>query len=313
VGTLVSAFEPRDLKAFKTETALIAEYRTKLIPSLKQSGHGLEVQHTQLVANLEKYRLSLPEAAKRFRELAALYDGYSETEPDPFFIEEYKDMARRAEVFAKAMEARLAAVEQWQQEAAAKQQFVQRSLVYLDRLDEFLSIVPSRDKTMEIQEYVERLNKYIEQVQKGIEGVREYARKLEVSLNGEGESSGKQDTDSQKAKRSPQTDSLRSPGRGTKSSQGSSTREPLKKLENRLRNLKYRGEKKVASRASTSVEGPSRKQAAVQQRPSQTRHKQNLSLREKRWRESGLFASLSKDNSKLVRVELFGPKYHRLQ
>lgn len=154
----------------------------KVIPLLKERSAWLLDKQAEYSKNMEVYKAALEKTPAAFRRASDVYARFAAAEDDLFFKEQYIDMANRSQKLATAMEVRSKAVEVAQGEVAQKLRFVERSVVYLNRLEEFLAIYdPAAGKSAEVDSYLKQLDSYIGHFHQSINTFRQLSEKIQGS------------------------------------------------------------------------------------------------------------------------------------
>ena len=167
----IDTLKPGDIK---TERQTIEELKN-LIARLKGWARSLTDNDKQLREDLASCSKALEASATAYKEASALYAGYAEGETAESFKEEYKEMSERCLNFSHEMTRRQKALTGSSQVILEKFDFAHRSLIFLDRLDEFLDLYPSDEVAERVQKYMEDLNKYIEKFQESLNVVRQFS------------------------------------------------------------------------------------------------------------------------------------------
>lgn len=152
----------------------------KVIPLLKERSAWLIDHQQEFAKHMDLYKAALQKTPAAFRRASEVYARFAAQEGDLFFKEQYLDMANRSKKLATAMEARAKAVEGAQSEVAQKLKFVERSVVFLNRLEEFLAIYdPAGGKNAEVDQYIRGLDAYISQFHKSINAFRQLSDRIQ--------------------------------------------------------------------------------------------------------------------------------------
>jgi hypothetical protein len=134
----------------------------KLLPLLKERSAWLLNKQEDFSKNMQLYQAALEKTPRAFLRAAEVYGKFAADEDDLFFKEQYLDMAQRSKKLAAAMEVRAKGVKNVQVEVAQKLRFVEKSVVFLNRLGDFLAIYdPASGKSAEVDSYLKQLDAYI--------------------------------------------------------------------------------------------------------------------------------------------------------
>jgi len=159
----------------------------KLIPLLKERATWLLTKHEEFGKNMNLYQAALAKAPAAFMRASDAYTKYAAEEDEIFFKEQYLDMATRSKKLAAVMEARANAIKEVQADVALKLRFVERSVVFLDRLEEFLAIYdPANDKSAEVDAYLKQLDAYITHFNQSITAFKQLSDKIQSSTTSPG-------------------------------------------------------------------------------------------------------------------------------
>jgi hypothetical protein len=159
----------------------------KLIPLLKERSGWLLSKHEEFVKNMNLYQAALAKAPSTLLRSSEAYTKYAAEEDEIFFKEQYLDMAARSKKLAAVMEARANTIKEVQADVAQKLRFVERSVVFLNRLEEFLTIYdPANDKSAEVDAYLKQLDAYIVHFNKSITAFKQLSDKIQSSTTSPG-------------------------------------------------------------------------------------------------------------------------------
>lgn len=170
-------FDPRDLTM---ENALIDNYRTRLIPMLLADARALLERRDEFDEAFRAYMEALGAAPQAFRDAASEYQAFADAETDEYFSAKYDELADQAELYARAMAMRQEEMQKLYEDIDDRTRFVARSVVFLERFDEFLSLVPDLKSGDELQLYLQKLNEFAEQLKAAIESFGLVGDKLRV-------------------------------------------------------------------------------------------------------------------------------------
>lgn len=180
---------------WQTEKLVIDEFRKKLIPALRKNASEFLTKKAEFDKNFKLYLAAVEKAPPAFQSASKLFEEYAEQEDDDLLKGHYIDMQQHALKWAKEMEVRHSRLDSIYKEVADKTKFVEKSLVFLDRLDGFLQIYPDPDNGDEVQKYLQNLNNYIEQFRKTIEAFKNFSKTIDDPKNLQ--SPGRQDSQPQ--------------------------------------------------------------------------------------------------------------------
>lgn len=154
----------------------------KLIPLLKQRAAWLLGKQEEFARNMQLYQAALEKAPGAFLRAGEAYTKFAGEEEELFFKEQYLDMASRSKKLAGVMQTRAEAVKDAQAEVGQKLRFVERSVVFLNRLEEFLALYdPANDKSAEVDAYLKQLDAYITHFNQTIGAFRQLSDKIQNS------------------------------------------------------------------------------------------------------------------------------------
>lgn len=161
----------------------------KLIPLLKERSTWLLGKHEEFVKSMSLYQAALAKAPAAFLRASETYTKYAAEEDEIFFKEQYLDMATRSKKLAAVMDARANAVKDVQADVAQKLRFVERSVIFLNRLEEFLAIYdPANDKSAEVDAYLRQLDQYITHFNASITAFKQLSDKIQTTATSPGPS-----------------------------------------------------------------------------------------------------------------------------
>lgn len=163
---------------WQNEKLVIDEFRNKLIPSLKKSATDLLAKKADFDKKFKLYQAAVQKAPAAFDAAAKQFQQYADQEEDMTFKENYLDMELHAKKWSKEMEQRHSRLGEMYKEVSEKTQFVEKSVVFLDRLDEFLQLYPDPDKAAEIQQYLQKLNNHIDQIRRAINSFKDFSKSI---------------------------------------------------------------------------------------------------------------------------------------
>lgn len=163
---------------WRNEKLVIDEFRTRLIPSLKKAATDLLARKEDFDKKFKMYQAAVKKAPAAFDAAAKQFQQYADNEDDAAFKENYLDMELHAKKWAREMEQRHGRLDEMYKEVTDKTQFVEKSVVFLDRLDEFLQIYPDPDKAAEVQQYLQKLNNHIEQIRRAINSFKDFSKSM---------------------------------------------------------------------------------------------------------------------------------------
>lgn len=134
----------------------------RLLPLLKERSTWLLNKQEDFSKHMALYQAALEKMPRAFLRAAEVYGKYAESEEDLFFKEQYLDMAQRSKKLAAAMEVRVKGMRNAQAEVAQKLRFVGKSVLFLNRLGEFLALYdPAAGRSSEVDSYLKQLDAYI--------------------------------------------------------------------------------------------------------------------------------------------------------
>jgi hypothetical protein len=143
--------EARALDAFK-----------KLLPLLKERSTWLLNKQEEFFKAMQLYEAALEKTPAAFRRAAEVYARYAAEEEDLVLKEQYLEMSTRSKKLAAVMQERAKAAKGARAEVAQKLRFVEKSVVFLNRLEQFLAIYdPGAGKSAEVDAYLKQLDAYI--------------------------------------------------------------------------------------------------------------------------------------------------------
>lgn len=152
----------------------------KLLPLLKERSAWLLGKQEEFAKNMALYQAALEKTPAAFRRAGAEYARFAAEEEDLFFKEQYLDMANRSKKLVAAMEGRAKAVKDAQAEVAQKLKFVEKSVVFLNRLEEFLAIYdPANGKSAEVDAYLKQLDGYISHFHQSIGAFKQLSDRIQ--------------------------------------------------------------------------------------------------------------------------------------
>lgn len=168
----------QSLGDWRNEKLVIDEFRTKLIPSLKKAATDLLTKKADFDKKFKLYQAAVQKAPAAFDAAAKQFQQYADQEEDMTFKENYLDMEQHARKWSKEMDQRHSRLDEMYKEVTEKTRFVEKSVLFLDRLDEFLQIYPDPDKAAEVQQYLQKLNNHIEQIRRAINSFKDFSKSI---------------------------------------------------------------------------------------------------------------------------------------
>jgi hypothetical protein len=152
----------------------------KVIPLLKERAAWLLDKQQEFGKTMQLYQAALEKMPDAFLRASDVYGQYAAKEADLFFKEQYLDMANRSKKLAKTMDARAKQVHGAQADVAQKLRFVERSVVFLNRLEEFLAIYdPAGGRSGEVDAYLKQLDAYIAHFHETIDSFKQLSEKIQ--------------------------------------------------------------------------------------------------------------------------------------
>lgn len=159
----------------------------KIIQMLRQQATELIDKHSEFIKHYQLYRNTLEKTPEALNNAGQVYQKFADEEPSEFFKEQYLDNANKAKSIADVMAQRIKDLDNKDREVTEKIAFVQRSRVFLDRQEGFVRLVMAGGvEASKVEEYVQSLNKYIQQFEQNIRMFREITDKIQgrSSLSG---------------------------------------------------------------------------------------------------------------------------------
>jgi hypothetical protein len=154
----------------------------KIIPALRDKAAWLLNKQQDFGQSMQLYQAALERMPGAFLKAGEVYAKYAAAEEDLFFKEQYLDMSARSKKLAATMAVRAKEVKGTEAEIGQKLRFIERSVVFLTRLEGFVSIYdPASGKTPEIQTYLKHLDSYISQFNLTIASFRQLSDKIQGS------------------------------------------------------------------------------------------------------------------------------------
>jgi hypothetical protein len=166
---------------FLKEKRALDSFR-KVIPLLKERATWLLDKQQEFGKHIQLYQAALEKMPRAFMRASEAYSKYAADEGDLFFKEQYLEMSARSKKLAATMEARAKQVSGAEAEVAQKLRFVERSVVFLNRLDEFLAIYnPASGRSADVDAYLRQLDSYITHFNETISSFRQLSEKIQSS------------------------------------------------------------------------------------------------------------------------------------
>jgi len=155
------------------------EHLKKQMALLKQIGEGLRQQKNEFARDFELYESALEKAIAAFTELSALYQQFAQDEDEDFFKASYLDLADISTKFSELMTKRHEGLAALNSEMSTRLKFVDRSLLWLDRFDQFATAYdPTIDKGAEVERMLEELNQYISYFEESIKAFGDFSNRV---------------------------------------------------------------------------------------------------------------------------------------
>lgn len=151
----------------------------KVVQQLRAFADSLIKGHAEANKHFQLYRGALDRAPEKLTASTAVYERYAAGETLDFFKEQYLDMAAKAKVIAIRFTARGQELAKVERDLTAKMEFVQKSRVFLDRMDGFIDLMAcGQGNGAEVQQYLGQLTRYMAQLETSIRGFRTITDKI---------------------------------------------------------------------------------------------------------------------------------------
>jgi hypothetical protein len=147
---------------------------------LKERSTWLLNKQEQFAKDMQLYEAALAKTPAAFRRAAEVYAQYAAAEDDLVFKEQYLEMSTRSKKLATVMEDRVKAAKGARVEVAQKLRFVEKSVVFLNRLEQFLAIYdPAVGRSAEVDSYLKQLDAYIDHFHASIGAFKALSDKIQ--------------------------------------------------------------------------------------------------------------------------------------
>lgn len=152
----------------------------KLTPQLRQQAQWLLDKQPDFSKNLQLYKAALDKMPPALLRAADAYAKFAADEEDDFFKEHYLEMNFRARRLGEVMAVRARAMEATHGEVLKRIRFVEKSIVFLNRLEDFLAIYdPAVGKSAEVAAYIQQLDSYIAHFHRSIRAFKDLAGRIQ--------------------------------------------------------------------------------------------------------------------------------------
>ncbi len=186
VETVIASLEkladlgPRD---FEQLLGSIQGFR-QAVRGLRARSEALLESYTEFKAAMAAHVDALVQAPSSFKSLGAVFVDYASQEPDPFFKEEYSRLASQAQRLANNFGNRQQLLLNLESDVAKKKRFLDRSLVFCDRLDSFLEVVDYDPQgAQRMARYIKAIDDYISLFERAMKAWHKVADGMETGAN----------------------------------------------------------------------------------------------------------------------------------
>ena len=145
---------------FTAERAALASFR-EIIRSLREEGERVQAAQSQFLETAHSYHRELPAAAEVFDQIAVQFTQYQREEP---YEDHRRDYAHSVVIFQQLAVRCRAGIQELEPEIArvtANVPYLERSLVFLTRMDQALETVPEFQAGAEYDRLLAQLKNYV--------------------------------------------------------------------------------------------------------------------------------------------------------
>jgi hypothetical protein len=172
----VSQMKPGDIVV---EKMAIDAFR-KLLPKMKAEARWLLDKRVELEANGERYVESLNSSSQAFLDLVPIWERFAQEEAEGGLRDNYIATAKNFKTLSEEMKRRRTAFEAGVSTIHEKLAFVERSHVFLDRLERALPILDQPASAgAEVQAYLTQVRKYLDSFEIAIKAFKDLSDNMQ--------------------------------------------------------------------------------------------------------------------------------------
>lgn len=176
IERLASSFDPQALTAGTVDVDIC---RRQLIPWLGTNARSLLEHQAEFQRSIRACLAALETAPHALKNVADEYRHFAAEEPDSGFARSYRELAVQADTYARAMRTRQAGIEIVCREIDSQMQSVARSIVFLEQLDRYLSLIPSGHTEADLLPCLQKIRIAAEQLAKAMDSFSAMGEQLQ--------------------------------------------------------------------------------------------------------------------------------------